>query len=178
MAVYEGVLTTISGGEVISSEGTGGYWTHHGWNSKYRKTGVDQQAGSTRREFVDIGGTRIKSVILTPYYDQLLQEAVGEEIAVSMIGPAPSSSKRHTVVAMRTPKGGLNRPSQTELFRASTGLLFRHGVAMVVIFGILTFISVKILGSVGWLLGAAWVILWTISFSRSIRESYRAAAAL
>jgi hypothetical protein len=31
-------------------------------------------------------------------------------------GPEPSSAKRHTVVAIRTPKGGVNRPSAKELW--------------------------------------------------------------
>ena len=42
-----------------------------------------------RRHFADIGGTRIRNAILAPYYDELLQEAVGQEVGLSITGPAP-----------------------------------------------------------------------------------------
>jgi hypothetical protein len=119
MAVYEGVLKKISGGDVISSQGRGGYYVERFGVTRYRKGIVDDQAGWTRHHFVDIGETRIRSVMLMPYHEALLQEAVGEEVALSMTGPEPSSGKRHTVVAIRTPKGGVNRPSGKQLWVAA-----------------------------------------------------------
>jgi hypothetical protein len=116
MAVYEGVLRKISDGEVISSQDRGGYYVERFGVIRYRRGVVDDQAGWMRRHFVDIGETRIRNVVLMPYYDALLQEAVGEEVALSVTGPEPSSAKRHTVVAIRTPKGGVNRPSARQLW--------------------------------------------------------------
>jgi hypothetical protein len=131
VAVYEGVLVKVSGGDVISSQGSGGYYTHRVGISRFHKTGVDQQAGYMRRQFVDIGDTRIRNVILRRYYDELLQEAVGQEVALSITGPSPSSEGRHTVVAMRTPKGGVVRPSRKQLFAGSIVLVFQFWIAAV-----------------------------------------------
>jgi hypothetical protein len=178
MAVYEGVLHGISGGNVISSVGTRITAIQHRNRTTVRHSGVDWQAGFTHREFVDIGDTRIKNLMLMPYYDELLQEAIGSEVALSMIGPPPSSDKRHTVVAMRTPKGGLNRPSRTQLVRGSMKFVFRYSIAGLVIGGILAFIGARIAGDPGALLGAAFVILWEVSLFRSLRKTFRAAAAL
>jgi hypothetical protein len=116
MAVYEGVLGKLAGGNVVSSEGRGGYYVERFGVIRHRKGVVDDQAGWTRRQFVDIGETRIRNVMLMPYQDALLQEAVGEVVALSMTGPEPSSAKRHTVLAIRTPKGGVSRPSGKQLW--------------------------------------------------------------
>jgi hypothetical protein len=126
MAVYEGTLEQVSGGEVVSSEGTGGYFTHRMGVTRFRRTGVDRQAGWIRRQFVDIGGTRIKNVMVTPLVDELLKEAVGQEVALSMIGPPADHDGRHTVVAIRTPKGGLQRPSRKLILVGSIVLVFNH----------------------------------------------------
>jgi hypothetical protein len=142
MAVYEGVLQKISGGNVISSEGRGGYFTHNMGITRHHKVGVDSQAGFTRRLFVDIGETRIKNVMLAPYFDELLQEAVGEEVALSMTGPEPSSGKRHTVVAIRTPKGGVNRPSRKLLLIGSIVLVIKGWIAAPILFAILVLLAI------------------------------------
>jgi hypothetical protein len=119
MAVYEGVLKKISGGNVISSDDRGGYYVTRFGVTRYRRRIVDDQAGWTQHQFVDVGETRIRNVVLMPYHAALLQEAVGEEVALSMTGPEPSSAKRHTVVAIRTPKGGVNRPTSKQLWAAA-----------------------------------------------------------
>jgi hypothetical protein len=119
MAVYEGILRRFSGGNVIGSGGGGTYYDFDSGLIMNRRGPRVQQAGCIRREFVDIGETRINNVVLTPYQDALLQEALGQEVALSMIGPKPDSQKRHTVVAMRTPRGGVNRPSKKKLWAAA-----------------------------------------------------------
>jgi hypothetical protein len=132
VAVYEGVLHKVSEGEVISSQGTGGYYTNRVGIIRHHKTGVDDQAGWTRYHFVDIGETRIRNVMLMPYQNALLREAIGEEIALSMTGPEPSSAKRHTVLAIRTPKGGVNRPSEKQLWAAAILNTLRTWLAAVI----------------------------------------------
>jgi hypothetical protein len=141
MAVYRGVLEQISEGEVISSEGTGGYWTHRMGIMRFHRTGVDSQWGWTSRQFVDIGGRRIRNVVLMPFHDQLLQEALGQEVALSMTGPDPDSPKRHTVVAIRTPRAGLNRPGLAKMIAGSAILLLRGLIAAPVFFLIALFVA-------------------------------------
>lgn len=124
--VYEGVLHGISGGEVI--QGTGGGTSTTVVVTDYSATAYTRerapkdalgQKGWTRREFVDIGDTRIRNLVLTPYYDELLKEAVGQEVAISVTGTDPSKNLRHTVMAIRTPRGGLNRVSRKVLLAGS-----------------------------------------------------------
>jgi hypothetical protein len=185
MAVYEGVLETLFEGEVISAEGTGGYFTHRVGITRWHKTGVDTQAGMVRRQFVDIGGTRIRNLILTRYHDDLLEEAVGEEVALSVIGPAaPDDPGRHTVVAVRTPRAGVQRPSGKRLLAGSIWLVLKHWVTGPIFFLIMlipTWIASVIWGPLGWvvLLGAIGLPLWwmIIPFPH-IRRVVRAAGAL
>jgi hypothetical protein len=128
--VVEGVLEKISGGNVISSEGTRAYTTKKlGGLYKTKEAGADIHAGWTRREFIDIGGQRIRTLDLTPYYDQLLQEAVGEEVALSLDAKELTSDKRRTVIAIRTPKAGVARPSRTQIWMASIVWSFKSLVA-------------------------------------------------
>jgi hypothetical protein len=63
--------------------------------------------------------------VLLPYWDELLKEAVGQEVALSVAGRDPTSNKRHTVLAMRTPRGGLTRPSRIVLLASSIVGLFK-----------------------------------------------------
>lgn len=134
-SVYEGVLKGISGGKEI--EGTGGGTTTTVVVTDFSATAYTRtrepkdylgQKGWTRREFVDIGETRIRNVILTPYYDALLMEAVGQEVALSIAGRDPTSNKRHTVMALRTPRGGLNRVSRKVLLAGSIVWLFKFWI--------------------------------------------------
>jgi hypothetical protein len=185
MAVYEGVLQKISGGKVISSEGRGGYWTHNMGITRYHKTGVDAQAGWTRREFVDIGDTRIRNVMLMPYYDELLQEAVGQEVALSVTGPPENKAGRNTVVAIRTPEGGVVRPSGKQLLIASIREVLLWWFAAPFVTAILVFASFLVAkityGPIVWVglvvavaVGIGWMV-WP--FVR-VRRMFRAAAAL
>src|SRR5262245_20972545 len=98
MTVYKGVLHEISEGEKISTEGTGGYYTHRMGITRWHKTGVDRQAGFIRREILHVGDTRIRNVMLMPYFDTLLREAMGKEVALSVDGGPPEEFSRHTVL--------------------------------------------------------------------------------
>ena len=185
MAVYEGVLENLSEGEVISSEGTGGYFTHRVGITRWHRTGVDPQAGMVQRQFVDIGGTRIRNVVLYRYHDDLLEEAVGEEVAVSVIGPAaPDNPGRHTVVAVRTPRAGVQRPSGKRLLAESIWLVLKHWITAPILFLILlipAWIASVIWWPLWWvaLLGAVALSLWWmfVPFPH-IRRMVRAAGAL
>ena len=122
VAVYRGMLDEISEGKVISSQGTG-FSARWGLGGRIivRETGVDTQAGWTSREFVDVGGQRIRNVMLAPRHDQLLKEAVGQEVAMSMTGPSPSSPK--ATHDNRDPHGeGRSRPAR---FRENDGRVGR-----------------------------------------------------
>jgi hypothetical protein len=136
--VYEGVLERMSPGEVLSSEGTGGYATDRGINiTRWHATGVDPQRGWIQRQFVDIGGTRIKNVVLRPYQNALLEEALGEEVALSVMGPPADSGRRHIVVAVRTPQAGIDRPSGKLLSASLAWLVLKHWVLAPFVFAML-----------------------------------------
>jgi hypothetical protein len=183
MGVYEGVLKELSEGEVISSEGTGGYWVHRWGTSRYRKTGVDPQAGWVRRQFLDVGDTRIANVVVQPHYDALLQEAVGQEIAVSMIGPGASSGGRKTVIVLPTPKG-ITRPSRTEIIAASIWQALKH-VILAPILVLMALFFAYVVGAISnWvgmaiLVAAVPILLWWLAapFVFAIR-TFRAAGAV
>ena len=98
---------------------------------------------------MDIGGVRIKAVMLTHLHDALLQEAVGQQVALSITGPRANKNKRHTVVAISTPRGGVERP----------GILMLTWVAVMWIF--MFFIAGTVIGVVlavvlAFFFGAAW----------------------
>ena len=65
-------------------------------------TGVDRRI---RREFVEIGGLHIRNVVLTPYQDELLAGSVGEEVAISVVGPRPDRAGQKAVIGIRTSRG-------------------------------------------------------------------------
>jgi hypothetical protein len=194
MAVYEGVLGKIPGGDVISSGGRGGYYVTRFGVTRYRKGLVDDQAGWTRHQFVDIGETRIRTVMLMPYHEALLQEAVGQEVALSMTGPEPESAKRHTVLAIRTPKGGVNRPSGKQLWVAAILNTLRTWlgaalltVVLIVVLGVVAAAAANIFDSMA-LLKVGLVIALAIALGVLVwllvapivdaRRMFRAAAAL
>jgi hypothetical protein len=82
MALYEGKLEKISGVR-------------------------DLHASRNRiREFVDIDGRRLKRVILPAYRDELLREAVGEVVALSIYG---KGKRKNYVQGIRTPKAASTR---------------------------------------------------------------------
>ena len=135
-------------------------------------------------EFVDIGGRRIQSLMLMPYQDELLQEAVGEEIALSINANEVTSRKRHTVVAIRTPKGGVNKPTKAQLRVSATVNTIKFWVAAVLLF-FLTLIVAFTLMAIWWplffvgLLVAVGVgVWWAIKPFKMARRAFQAAAAL
>jgi hypothetical protein len=161
MAVYRGVLDEISEGKVISSQGTGlsARWGLGG-RIIARETGVDAQAGFTSREFVDVGGQRIRNVMLAPLHDQLLREAVGQEVALSMTGPGPSSPRRHTVIAIRTAREGLVRPGFVRMF-AGSGAKIVRGL-------IIAPFAFLILFAVAWVAGSIIDALWWVGLAAAV----------
>lgn len=135
--IYEGTLRSISGGSEIQGV-TRSYWTHNMGITREHRVGGDVQHGYIRREFVDIGDTRIIGLVLTPLYDELLQEAVGKQIALSCIGPEKG---RVTVVAMQTPDGGLTKPPLGRLGFAAMRMLLRKLVGAVILGVVVAFIG-------------------------------------
>ena len=90
MAVYEGVLGKMSAG-----------FTHEGRGVK---------SGRGNREFIEIGAEHLRNVRLENYQDTLLQDAVGEDVAVSVVGrQRPSGDKPKWVMAVQTPGRGVVR---------------------------------------------------------------------
>lgn len=183
--VYEGVLERMSPGEVLSSQGTGGYFTDRGVNiTRYHKTGVDPQGGWIQHQFVDVGGMRIKNVVLRPYQDALLEEAVGEEVALSVTGPAADSHGRHTVVAIRTPRAGIDRPSGKLLLASSAWLVLKHWVLAPFLFLIVLLaawlasqVYAPLLSIGAWLAFSVTIWFMVVPFFQ-LAKVYRAASAL
>jgi hypothetical protein len=187
MTVYKGVLHEISEGETISSEGTGGYFTHRMGITRFHRTGVDPQKGFIRREIVRIGDTRIRNVMLMPQYDTLLREAMGKPVAISVDGDDPESFKRHTVLAIRTPDAGVRRPPLGAMIVGSLMLLFRFWLTAIVGGFVVTFVAVfagvfvsKLLGDdgdigivVGVGLGALFVLFFLLKPFQLIFKTFR-----
>jgi ABC-type multidrug transport system fused ATPase/permease subunit len=97
VAVYEGVLRQISAGFV-----------HEGRREK---------SGRSTREFVEIGAEHLRNVRLENYQDSLLQQAIGEDVAVSVVGrQRPSGDKPKSVMAVQTPGRGVVRINGASLF--------------------------------------------------------------
>jgi hypothetical protein len=157
-AVYEGVLRKISPGQVISCERRGAYYVQRFGVIRKRGGVRDDQAGWTQHQFVDIGETRIRNVVLMPYQEALLQEAVGEEVALSMTGPEPSSGKRHTVVAIRTPKGGVDRPSEKQLWVGAVLYTLRTWLGAVILTVLLSVVLFLVAGVIAKIFDASWPV--------------------
>jgi hypothetical protein len=145
MAVYEGVLHKISGGPTRP-----GRWT--------------------RREFIDIGEQRIKYLELSSYHDELLQDSLGQEIALSVIGSG-RREKVKRVIAMRT-KRGVDRCSRRVLVGAFIGNCFAYlflsvFVGLVVFFALAGILRLVVgestLGAVIWIGGTLAVIVFILS---------------
>ncbi len=95
MALYEGVLHKMSGG--------------------FGGTDPAASARFTRREYIEIGGRHIRNVQLRSYHDELLRDAMGEVVALSVVGPAARRGGVKTVVAIRTARMGVVRPNPFSL---------------------------------------------------------------
>lgn len=93
MAVYEGVLRTVSSGPFL------GRWSV--------------------REFIDIGENHIRNVALTEYHAQLLMDAIGQHVAVSTVGSRGMRPGRKAVMAIRTPERGIVKASSSSSFAIS-----------------------------------------------------------
>lgn len=116
MAVYEGVLTKLSGGiKMVSGQSAADSFVRH--------------------EFITIGDQRIKSVRLLAYHDALLQDAIGQRVALSV------TEKRgeHLVMALRLPDGTVEKLDR----RAFTGPMVVMAIRRVVYSAILL--------AIGWL---------------------------
>jgi hypothetical protein len=148
MAVVRGVLKSYSAGGTISSAGT------HviRWGSGYKEIGQDPQAGWVQREFIDIGDTRIRNVLLMPYHNALLEESVGQEVAVSVSGGgSPDSARRKKIVAVRTARGVDKPPAGSLVVGAIREIFFGWIVAAFLLF---------FAGAVALNVGTPAIVLW------------------
>jgi len=173
--VHEGVLTKVSGGATINSPGSVDYVPTYGDRYTRVKRRGDIHHGTTRREFVEIGGTRVHGLMLSPLYDELLIESVGQEVALSVI----RQKGRRLVVAIRTPDGGLHKPSLIgTLFGMLVGLIW--AVIGTAFFAAVAFIPAAILTDVetGVLIAAAVGVLLLLWVLTQFAVRLRARAAL
>ena len=114
--VIKGTLSEISQGkqivnkELVVREGFGGVV-----RGKWRSRPLD---GYIRHPSARIGNATVLNLILPWDYDELLMQAVGQEVALSISGQ-PKGSQRHIVMAMRTPEAGLVRKSASKTFLSS-----------------------------------------------------------
>jgi hypothetical protein len=76
-------------------------------------------------------------VAFTPYQNALLEEAVGQHVALSVLGPPADDGGRHVVVAIRTPRAGVDRPSRKVLLGSSSWLVVKHWVTGPIFFVIM-----------------------------------------
>lgn len=83
MAIYQGVLTYISGGSSV-----GGTVRNYDGYGRPINDAVQQiathGANVTTRQFIEIGGQRLKKVQLTNLHDELLQRSLGSNVAISV----------------------------------------------------------------------------------------------
>ena len=97
MSVYEGVLEKISDG-----------FTHEGRREK---------SGRSTREFIDIGDHHLRNVRLENYHDSVLQDAMGQVVAVSVVGrDRASGAAPKWVMAVQTGSRGVVRIAGAALF--------------------------------------------------------------
>jgi hypothetical protein len=115
--VYEGVLREVGEGTTIVGTGGGKQTTiilgPYGGTIRERDippSDYMDQIGWIQRSYMDVGDTRIRNVVVLPVHDEMLREAVGQEVALSILGPGPESHKRNSVIATRTPRVGVFRP--------------------------------------------------------------------
>jgi hypothetical protein len=98
MAVYAGVLKTVSGGRNIE---------HRKW--RYYQTldyAVERVTASyVLREFIDLGDVRLVNVRLSHYMDEVLKDSIGQEVTLNCGGGRAGSSRPTWVFSMRTDRG-------------------------------------------------------------------------
>jgi hypothetical protein len=150
VALYHGILETISGGNVVSSapshvwasEGLGG-------TTRVHQGGFDPHRNWVNRQFVDIGGQRLTNVMVTQLCDELLLEAIGEEVTLAVFTPSNSRRHRQTVLGVRTPKMGVVKPGLATLLLGAIWGSIKVWIAAIV----LTLFSLLPAGVVGKIFG-------------------------
>jgi hypothetical protein len=172
MALYQGVLEKVSGGNVVSSAPSH-VWTSEGLGGTTRvhQGGLDAHRGWIQRQFVDIGGQRITNLMVTPLCDELLLEALGEEVALAVWTPGRLRRGRQTVLGIRTPRMGVVKPGLIALIAGAIWGTIKVWVAAIAVV-LVTFLPAgavsKIFGRTpGLLVLAAGVVLalWLVAAS-------------
>lgn len=152
MPVYEGVLKRISGGTYLGS-------------------GESAAESFTRREFIEIGDKRLKSVVVQNYHDELLLGVIGQPVALSVT----KNRGRYHVMAIRLPDGSVEKLDGRALFGLLVEGIFRVGLAAVV-FGVGLFFS--LLDEIVFWAVLAVALLFVVSYLRTQRQFSAARGAL
>jgi hypothetical protein len=184
--VYQGILKELSGGNVVTTDR--GYVTVNMNIARYHKQKSDFE-GWTRREYIVIDDTKIRNVMLQPLLDQLLQESMGQEVAISVNGDAEAGhlTKKHVVVAIRTPAEGLVRTPRKLMLVGVAMLTFRYWLTALIAGGFaMLVLGVAIGGSThstagaaaGALLGLGVLAYFLVKPFRLMSKSWRAWSAL
>ena len=130
VSVYKGVLEEIGPGKDIP-KGTG-VWTtritYGGYGSAVTKERKNPLGGWTRRDFIDVGGTKISQVLLAPEFESLLNSAVGQEVEIGV----SKNGKGYKVEAIRTPRDGVVKPSLLSMLFVYFVVLLKMVVVLVV----------------------------------------------
>jgi hypothetical protein len=143
--VYKGILHQMGSGESIESDRV--IVVHRPGYSRIRKQRV-RYDGWMRRSFIRIGDTEIRNVLLRPNWDEYLEEAIGQEVELSVGGPPGQTQSSHPVAALRTPRAGLLKPSNAYLAGGFVRALIMSFVAALLVGGIATLLSWLVLGRV------------------------------
>ena len=101
MAVYEGVLESMSGGSAIF----GSTATQEMSSSEKINAVATQGANITHREFIMIGGQRIMDVRLSNRHDALLASSIGQNVRIA----AFKRGKGLTVMGVRLADGTVDK---------------------------------------------------------------------
>lgn len=121
MAVYRGILHKMSGGSGVTGSGS-------------------QPTGLMRREFIEIGDKHVKNVVLSNYHDELLVDAVGQEVQFSTIEPF-GLTRSHRVVAVRRPNGQVEKSGFFSTVSMIVVTILLYWFLAVIVGGILYFIA-------------------------------------
>lgn len=104
-------------------------WTHEGDREK---------SGRSTREFINIGGEHLRNVRLENYHDSVLQDAMGEVVAVSVVGrQRPSGDKPKWVMAVQTRSRGVVRIAAAALFGELVWKTLKSWIGALILGGIL-----------------------------------------
>jgi hypothetical protein len=185
--IIKGTLSEISQGEKIinevyrEKEGIGGVV-----QGKWKSLPLN---GYIRHRSARIGNETVLNLILPWDYDELLMQAVGQEVALSISGQ-PKGSQRHIVMAMRTPEAGLVRKSSSKAILSSIievainwiAAPFVSLVAILVTLTLLWFINavsgIAVSGYLALVVGAAVLVFFLLNPLFSIRRERKELSAL